>query len=280
MPIQTSEQYYDDPANYGQSQYVSFKDILDGLLFEIEDNEDHYLKNISRKALMRHLKNAIRQVHPRASNRWERFEITVPSSLVFPLPQDYLNYTMVSLIETDRVTGSFRMYPLDINYNINIADGWLQDNDGNILFDNDGFILTADTSNAYASPYATYSYCRGYFPTLDTAKLSRYGEFTIDNNRGNILFSSNLSEKTIVFEYISDGLKANEADIQVHKLIREPIENLVYYYGIQRNRNVPRSEKDAAWRRYKGSLHQSKLDQSDITMLRLARAMRTNNMLL
>lgn len=280
MPIITPEQYYENEDLYGGSQYVSFKDILDGLLMEIESDDDHYLKGIKRPQMMRCLKNAIREVHPKASNRWERFEITVPASLVFPLPQDYLNYTMVSLVGTDSVTGSIRLYPLDINYNINIAEGFLQDDTGNILFDNDGFILTADSSNAYASPYQTYAFCSAYQPMLDTSKLSKYGEFTIDTNRGYILFSSNLAEQEIVFEYISDGLKANEADIEVNKFLRSTIENLCYYYAIERKRHVPESEKRRALNRFKTTLHQSKLDLSDISMLRIARVLRSKNMLL
>lgn len=275
----TPEQYYDDEANYGQSQYVSFKEIIDGLLMEIETDPDHYLKNISRASLIRMVKRAIREIHPKASNKWERFEITVPESLVFPLPQDYLRYTLGSVVGTDSVTGSYRLYPLDINYNINVADGWLQDDTGNILFDEDGYILQADSSNAYANPYQTYAACRGYFPTLDTAKLSQYGEFTIDENRGNILFSSDLADREIVFEYISDGMKANDADIQVHKSLRAPIEDLAYFYAIERKRSVPPSEKQRANLRFKTTLHQAKIDRADITMLRINRALRTNTML-
>ena len=101
----------------------------------------------------------------------------------------------------------------NINKGINIATGYLQDNDAEILFDNDGDIITADGKNTYAKPYTKYEFIdtyRGGQQELDTSNLSRSGEFVIDEQKGVISFSSNIMEKEVVFEYISDGLQMAE----------------------------------------------------------------------
>lgn len=286
----TPQEYYDDPDLYGTSQYVSFKDMMDGLLAEFQD-DDHYLKNSKRSAMMRHLKNAIREIAPQAGNDIQSFEITVPETCYFPLPQDYLNYTMVSVSIRDPHTGGYRIYPLDINYNVNVAPGWLQDDQGNILFDGDGFILTADATNAYANPFQRYRYCsshyntcgggygfrdNNYHPRLDTSRLSKWGEVTIDPRRGYMLFSSDLAGKDIVFDYISDGLKEYSNEITVHKFIRKPIEEMAYFLSIERKRNIPANEKERARQAYKGSLHKAKMKMADFDMNRIARVLRIN----
>src|SRR5690606_15052824 len=105
--------------------------------------------------------------------------------------------------------------------------------------------------------------------------LSQWGEFTIDQRRGKILFSSDLSDTEVVIEYVSDGVQADESEITVHKYLKQTIENWVYYACIERKRNVPANEKQRALMRYKTTLHQAKVALSDFDMLRISRAMRT-----
>ena len=278
--IQNAEAYYEDPNRHGEYQYTSLDDIITAMELEALD-EDSYLKHIKRSRMVQHAKQAIREVTRSAANDILAVEISVPPSLVWTLPQDYVNWVRVSRIVNDR--GNFRLEPLDINYNINIADGYLQDHDWEILFDDEGRVLTADASNAYAKPYKKYVVpgCSGR-PTLNTAKLSKNGEFTIDPRRGKILFSSDLSETDVVIEYVSDGLQADlyDNEITVHKYLKQTIENWVYYACIERKRNVPANEKQRALLRYKTTLHQAKLAMSDFDMLRISRAMRTKTMVL
>ena len=60
-------------------------------------------------------------------------------------------------------------------------------------------------------------------------ELSQYnGWFTVDKRKGKISFSSNLSERLILFEYISDGL-AYEEDTKVPKLAAEAIYMHIVY---------------------------------------------------
>lgn len=272
IPANAPILYYEDSSRHGESQYVSLKKIVDEIQMEaLED--DSIIKNVKRYNIVRYAKNAIQEVTRSAANDIKAIEITVPPSLVWTLPQDYVNYVRVSSVQNDN--GTYRLVPLDINYNISVATGYLQDHEYEILFDDQGEILTADSSNAYAFPYKKYVMpgC-DYQPLLDTSRFSNNGEFTIDSRRGKILFSSEHSEKEVVLEYVSDGLDNDEENITVHKYLRETIDNWVYYACIERKRNVPANEKQRALLRYKTTLHKAKLAMSDFDLLRIAKAMR------
>lgn len=281
MAIVTPQEYYEDSNSHGNYQFVSLKTIIDNMMLESE-NEDSYMKNVKRSRIINYAKQAIREINKNGANVSFAQEITVPTTLVWTLPQDYVNWKRVSLVVLDKSTGSLRLQPLNVNNNINIATGLLQDSNYELLFDDEGFILTADASNAYAKPYKKYSFTDSYQPTLDTSKLSKFGEFTIDEQRGKILFSSDLSQKEIVLEYISDGLQAelNEEEIKVHKYLRDAIEEWVYYSCISRSRNVPANEKQKSLNRYNSLRHKAVLARADFDLMEIARVIRKQSMTL
>ena len=279
MAPQIPQDYYENEELHGGYQYVSLKTIIDNTLLEAED-DDSYIKNVKRSRIVNYAKQAIRLVTRQAANEVFAVEVTVPTSLSWILPQDYVNYVRISIVVTDPNTGSLRLYPLDVNQNINIATGYLQDDAGELLFDDAGQILTADSSNGYARPYKRYAFSEDYQPTLDTSKLSKFGEFVIDEKRGMILFSSDLSEQEVVIEYVSDGLQAelSEDEIKIHKYLRDTVENWIYYSCIERKRNVPANEKQRALLRYKTTLHQAKLALADFNLLQISRVLRSRSM--
>lgn len=273
MPVQTPEQYYSDEQNFGSYQFVSLQEIIDGFWSEITGNDDHYLKGTKRSLLLRYAKNAIREVTRSNTSRRASFTITVPTSLSWPVPQDYVMYSSISLVELDQITGSYYLHPIDVSTELNTAIDYLQDNNGDLLFDNDGYILEAEGVNAFAQPYQRYRYRSG-----DASKLSGYGEVSIDTDRGLMAFSSDLSEKTIRIVYVTDGLEASlsESEIMVHKYLRDTIETYIYHKGVERNRNVGRGEKIDAKIAYKTAKHQAKLAMMRIDLLQIARTLRAN----
>lgn len=271
--MRTDLEYYSDESLYGDSQYTPLTEIIDAMEMEAFNN-DSFLKNVARHNLIRHAKNAIREVNSTTASDIMAFEITVPYNLSVTLPPDYVNYVRVSKVEQDDATGGLHLVPLDINYNINIAVGYLQDHDANLLFDEDGFVLTADSSNGYAKPYKKYllsGLCSSNRHSSDVTKMSKNGEFTIDQRRGKILFGSEFMDKDVVIEYISDGLMHDDSKIKIHKFLKEAVENWVYYASIERNRNVPMNEKYRSLNRYKATLHEAKKKMMDFKMNRLYR---------
>lgn len=282
MPIVTPFDYDENEELHGNYQWTTLKDIVDSIELEAQD-DDSYLKNSKRSQILYQAKRIIQEVHKKAANNVRSIEITVPDNLVFTLPQDYVNWAKVSLVVSDDTTGSKRLVPLDFNEDINIATGLLQDDEGNLLFDNDGYQLTADSSNAYNIPYKKYAFYDGGGQfMLDTSKLSKYGEFTIDKERGKILFGSENYGQEIVFQYISDGLSAQltESQVRVAKMIEECVKDGIYYYLIKQRRTVPGNEKERARRAYKSSLHQAKLDTAGFDFNQISRVLRSKTMVL
>jgi hypothetical protein len=280
MAIVSPEEYYNDSAMHGNYQYVSLEEVIAQMELERLD-EDSYLEHTKRYKMVHHAKQGLRELTAQAAKDILAFEVTVGTSLVVTLPQDYVNYVRVSVVTLDPQTGSFRLHPLDTNHNINIADGYLQDNDYFLLFDHNGEILRADDTSGYAFPYTKYAFdeCGGQ-SNLDTAKLSRYGEFTVDERRGKLLLSSELADRQIVVEYVSDGLQANlsESEITIHKHIVPALKDWIYYACIAYKRNVPANEKKRALDRYKTSMHEAKLKRADFDLLQIARALRSTSM--
>ena len=170
MASQIPQDYYENEELHGGYQYVSLKTIVDNMLLEAEE-DDSYIKNVKRSRIINYAKQAIRTVTRQASNDVLVVEVTVPTSLSWILPQDFVHYVRISIVVQDKNTGSYRLQPLDVNQNINIATGYLQDDSGELLFDHEGKILTADSSNGYAKPYKRYAFTDDYQPTLNTSKL-------------------------------------------------------------------------------------------------------------
>jgi hypothetical protein len=265
----TEEQYYNSPHLHGNYQYVSLKDIIDNMLSESLD-EDSYLKNISRSKIIKKALEGIRKLNTNTANDILAIEITVPDSLYITMPFDYVNWVRVSVI----IDGALQ--PLNENKNINTAIGYLQDHRGELLFDNKGMVLTADSGNIYNTPYKRYTLkdcCGCGQSNVNNKDIAKYGEFVVDDRRGSIAFSSDLMDKDIVLEYISDGLQADlrEEEVTIHKFLQEPLENWIYYSCIERKRNVPANEKQRALMRYQGSLHQAKLDRMNVKLYEILR---------
>lgn len=278
----TPFKYYDEVANHGNYQYLSLKKIIDGFYLETQD-DDSILKNTPRYKILNHTKDAIRELNKKLFDDVRAMEITVPEKLYMVLPHNFVDYVRVSRVVVDPASESYRLQPLDINENMNIADGYLQDHDGEILFDDDGGILMADSANVYNKPYKKYIFDSGTMGgnmEKDTSKLSKHGEFVIDKRNGKIAFSSDLYDQEIVLEYLTDGLEFDtydEGSIKVHKNTVKTLKDWVYFACIQYKASVPKNEKNRALQRYKTTLHESKIVNAKFDLLQINRALRSSS---
>ncbi len=273
---QTPEEYYSDEANYGSYQYETLNKVIDEMLVKAMD-DDSYLKNTKRSLMVLVAKDGIAKLTQDVPGEELAIVRTVGEQLYFPLPQNYVSYSWVSVI----VDG--KLMPININTNMNTGTGYLQDNDAELLFDEDGRILTSDGDNVFGKAYQKYAFCdnfRGGFSEMDTSVLSRYGEAVVDERRGMIAFSSDLMDKDVVLKYKSDGLqweKLDETKITIHKQLLEPLRDWIYYACLSYKRNVPQSEKERALRRYKTTAHNAMIKRSNIDLLEISRIMNLNS---
>jgi hypothetical protein len=102
---------------------------------------------------------------------------------------------------------------------------------------------------------------------LDPQYAQANGSFYIDCDSGKIHFSSNISGKTVILDYISDSLGTNE-EMQVHKFAEEAMYRWIAHAIIAGRINVPeyqvqrfKKEKFAAVRTAKLRLSNIKLEE-------------------
>jgi hypothetical protein len=245
-------QYYEnggsapEDKNWGSYQYVSLKDIVNNFMLMYQGNHS-LVNNEERYKILFHAKRAIQELNYDAFKEIKALEISLPDTVRYILPSDYVNWVRVSMFENGV------LYPLTENIQLTSAQGYLQDNNADILFDEDGSTLKAEYSSLdfaritgtkksiylnSASPFnGNEGYCcdgRWYFDYqigarygLNTETANCNPTFKIDSKAGVINFDSTMAGKSVILEYVSDGMEGGDNSlITVNKLF----EDFVYAY--------------------------------------------------
>ena len=232
----TQREYYqnngNNPAyeNWGTYQYLLLDDIINNFLISYV-GDDKVINKVDRNEVVFHAKRGIQELHYDALREIVGFEAEIPQTLKMHLPHDFVSLVKISYVGDDGLT---HMIPQ--NYNSKITLSYLQDNDveKNLLMDSNNKALQGtpvvetnwkeQTGDNVSKPDTNLL---GKRFGLDTASGNANGSYLIDKNQGYILFSSDLKDKNIIIEYVSDGLySAADNEIKVHKLA----ENFMYDY--------------------------------------------------
>ena len=119
----------------------------------------------------------------------------------------------------------------------------------------------------YSHDTDTYDFNMGERYGIDPQHAQVNGSYYIDNLRGLINFSSNVSGKTVILDYISDSL-GTDGEMQVHKFAEEAMYKWIMYAVLSTRANTPeyivrryQKEKFAATRTAKLRLSNIKLEE-------------------
>jgi hypothetical protein len=253
MAYLSQYEYYDnngnkpEDANWGSYQYISLQDIVNNYLLMYSGNRS-LINNEERYKIIFHAKRAIQELNYDAFKEIKVLELTVADSLRFVLPSDYVNWVRLSMYKD----GWLR--PLTENIQTLSSRAYLQDNKGNILFDQDGNILEPQYSNIdydrltkskksiYLNQGNQFNGMEGwnyegnwYFDCgfnnthfgLNTETANFNPTFNIDKKAGVINFDSSMAGHSCILEYVSDGMESGDNSlITVNKLF----EKYVYAY--------------------------------------------------
>lgn len=252
MAYLSQYEYYDnngnqpEDANWGSYQFVSLEDIVNNYLLMYSGNHS-LINNEERYKVIFHAKRAIQELNYDAFKEIKVLELTVADSLRFVLPSDYVNWVRISLYKD----GWLR--PLTENIQTLSSKAYLQDHQGNILFDQNGNILEPQYSNIdydrltrskksiYLNQGNPFNGMSGwnyegnwYFDCgvgtafgLNTETANFNPTFNIDKKAGVINFDSSMSGESCILEYVSDGMESGDDSlISVNKLF----EKYVYAY--------------------------------------------------
>ena len=132
-------------------------------------------------------------------------------------------------------------------------------------WDNDKSHTPEDNVNKYDD--GTYDLVLGERYGIDPQHAQVNGSFYIDDLKGLIHFSSNISGKTVILDYISDSL-GTPNEMQVHKFAEEAMYKWIMYAILSTRANTPenivrryKKEKFAATRQAKLRLSNIKLEE-------------------
>ncbi len=270
-------------SNYGSYEYVALSDIVNNFLAAYV-GPDNIITRVRRSDVLFHAKRGLQEFSYDTLRSVKSQELTIPPSLSVPIPQDYVNYVRLSWIDE----GGVRRIIYPTNLTTNPTELPIQDAGGIPIQDNTEDNLEANLSiteerwknqqfnlnkNWQQYPWGEYW---GYYPTLDYygrlyGQQQQYaqtnGWYTINERTGMFSFSSDLAQKIIVLEYISDGLGYDE-DTKVPKMAEEAMYKHILYSLTSVRRNMPeyvvqRYKKDryAALRNAKIRLSNIKLDE-------------------
>ena len=249
MASENPQIYYEDESLHGSYVYVTLEEMVGNFIANYT-GDGTILGKPSRSKIIYQFKQGIKKFSMNALKEVKAVELELGDTLDIILPPDYVNYARISYVNPD--TGELMV--LSVNNSMPLATAYLQDNDAEILFDENGFILEGTTFFAGLNDVITQ---RNFIGTVDTCSTSTdftldptknaNGTFSIDTRQGKIHFSSDNASRVIMLEYISDGLEySTESDIKVSKQAEFALYNFVNYELMRSLFGVPMYEKNEA----------------------------------
>ena len=274
--------------NYGGYAYTSLQDIITNFMVGYV-GAGKLIPSVKTTDVMFFAKRGLQEFSYDTLKSIRSQELNIPVNLSIPLPQDYVNYVNVSWIDGQGIKHIIYPTTLTTNpYEIPAQDAQgiaIQDNIGENI---DTTSITEDrwaTNNleqinaaqsnltgmllsdglGYGGMYGDNYFGQRYGLQPETAQVN--GWFTINERNGKMSFSSDLADKLIVLEYISDGL-GYDADMKIPKLAEEALYAHISHAILATRINQPeyviqrlRREKSAKLRNAKIRLSNIKLNE-------------------
>ena len=282
--------------NYGTYQYVKLSDIIDNYMVGYV-GDGKIIQTAKKSDILFFAKRSLQEFSYDTLKSIKSQELTIPPSLSLVIPQDYVNYVNMSWIDNHGVKRP--LYPNN-NLTTNPYSKLLQDEKGIPTQDNfgqslEGTSLTVerwkDTNEnrllngealdqfdnlaygMYGNDFGSGPWDWGRLYGLDPQYSQSNGWFGINERDGLFTFSSNLVDRLIVIEYISDGL-AYDLDTRVPKMAEEAMYLSISYNLLANRANtsegiIARFKKDK-----RAALRNAKIRLSNIKLTEIVQVMR------
>lgn len=278
----TNYQYYQnggvmpEDANHGSYQYISLADIINNYeLFYVGDDKE--VDNVAKSTIRFHSKQAVKQLNYDAFKSTRVLETTIGSDLKLVFPHDYVNWIRISKEENGT------LFTLHENQSSFSAESYLKDNNNELLFDGNGEVLYGtsilDQERLSAVEDTSVSTCNSYRIGgkfgMDPTKAQGNPLFRINRRAGVIDFDSNMRDKLVVIEYISDGMEGGvDADIVVNKFFEKYLYAYMNYEILNNKRNIPAVTVQKAMRKKTAEYNNAKIRISDLHPSKLLMTLR------
>ena len=265
--------------NYDSYSYIKLDEVINN--FQVAYvGTGKLIPSCKRTDIIFHAKRGLQEFSYDTLKSIKSQELTIPPGLSVVIPQDYVNYVKVSWI--DQLGIKRPIYPAN-NLTINPYSTPTQDDLGVPIQDSFGNNIqgTSITEDRWASDPVInediFGYNRdellgrgygyGQMYGMDPQYSQANGWFTINDREGKMSFSSNLANKLIVLEYVSDGL-AYDMDTRIPKMAEEALYAHISYSIVASRINQPeyivrrlKQDRSAKLRNAKIRLSNIKLDE-------------------
>ena len=270
--------YYDSSGDHGSYQFISLAEIIKSFKATYVGKGKICEKVLDTDVTFFAIRGMQELSYDtlRSEKDWE---VVVPSTLMLVMPHDYVNYVKLSWSDGSGI--EHIIYPT--RFTSNPAD------ESNTIDTWGGFDATtstdeSSTTNANYQTTTPNDFNDNYEDDIYWPNLgSRYGlspenaqvngSFFIDESAGKFHFSSNLSGKTLILKYISDGMVTTAGSLsltntKIHKFAEEAIYKYMAY-GLLSARNdsnpnmlgLLKKERFAEQRKAKLRLSNLKIDE-------------------
>jgi len=289
VKIQLNENALDE--SHGSYEYTKLNDVIDNFLIAYV-GAGKLIPSVKRTDVIFHARRGLQEFSYDTLKSIKSSELTVPSSLSLIIPQDYVNYVKLSWIDDLGVLHT--IYPSN-NLNQSPYYSFTQDDEGNPIQDsNDNNTEVSsqidaawnkanprqisggfknDLQNANVLDRSVYDGFLGQRYGLEPQTSQKNGWFKIDERKGTFSFSSNLSQKIILLQYISDG-NAYDLDARIPKLAEEAL----YAHIIHAILSVSSGVQEYIVRRFKqersAKLRNAKIRLSNLKLDQIVQVMR------
>jgi hypothetical protein len=298
MAYLTGYQYYEnggnlpEDENWGSYQYVSLAQIVNNYMMQYVGN-DKLVNNVQRDTVLFHAKRAIQELNYDAFKETKIIELSVCDNASVILPNDYVNWVRISLYKNGV------LFPLTENKNTNFATAYLQDNECNVLFDEEGNVLTGTStldedriSGFHKTEYLGDSIMHGEmgynvdgrwifdYPIsarmgMNTETANSNPTFKINKKGGVINFSSPMAGEIVVLEYVSDGMEGGDnSEIKVNKMFEEYMYAYISYAILNSKVNIQEYVVRRAQKRKSALLRNARIRIGNIHPSRLLQELR------
>ena len=276
---QTQSAYYTG-STFGDYQYKSIEDIINA--FELSYvGEDKIISRVSRSDIQYHAMRAIQEFNYDTLRSKKTQEIELPATLTMILPQDFVNYVKFTWVDSSGI--EHIIYPIRITSN---PQNITQNTDGSYDFGGGTSLqydATSDTQSNFSSiaqstdanvydNNRTWPHQGGRFG-LDPELSNSNGNFYIDYVSGKVFFSSDIAGRTIILEYISDGL-GEDGDMVIHKMAEEAAYKWIAYAIMSTRANADPNVVNRLKKERYAELRKAKLRLSNIKLEEISQVLR------
>ena len=279
-PITTTDSAYYGGTDLGNYQFTSLDEVITQFIIAYV-GEDKIISKIKRTDVAFHASRALQELSFDTFKSVKAFELTVPSTLILPLPKDYVNY--VKVVSVDSAGIEHIIYPAIKTSNPQAptqnADGSFSFSDNSLQFatnsttwDNFSTNTSAELQqNDFDYDDEIFDDNQGQRYGIDPQHAQVNGSYYIDELKGNIHFSSNLNGKKIIFKYISDSL-GSTSEMKVHKFAEEAMYKYIAHAILATRANTPeylvqRFKREAFAAKRQAKLRLSNIKLEEITQI-------------